>query len=378
MKLVAGVMVLLLSACGSTSATTGSPSSSASSSPSSAPVVPAVAVVEWDQDGTGYTLRLVSADARVLASVHATWTNSAKCGPVEAGIISPPPVSTSNTRAYYLDSGGMKWLMEDGKTGVAFGALQQKPNVAVGFSVAPDDSEFALNTIDYTASPLTQHLTVTPVGASALGTQIFSARSPGTSPTAAVWPVGWHAGDIALAYHRGTCTQGGGPGLGDATSYHVVNASTAARTATIGSDSGSSCGLLGLPTPAGIPCGDYSTNRTRVLSWTGATGRTYAAAFEPGGLSPNGGEYAGTDATNSTSAPILKVILAGGSTFTVPGGILSVMWIDDSHFFVGPEQQGTGQVYSTVPQQGTLKGTPVQAAGTPLARIPATLETGAQ
>ena len=335
-------------------------------------------MVEWDQGGAGYTLRIVSADARVLASAHAVWSNGSKCGPVDAGIIVPPPVSTSNTRAYYLDSGGIKWLQEDGKTGLAFGPLQVKPNTALAFSAAPDDSEFALNTIDYSATPLTQHLTVTPVGASALGTQIFSARSPSGSPSAAVWPVGWRAGDIVLAYHRGTCTQGGGPGLLDATSYHVVNAGTAARTATIGNDGGSRCGLLGLPTPAGIPCGSYFTNGTQVLSWTGATGRTYAAAFEAGGLSPNGGEYAGTDAANSSSQSVLKVIVAGGSTFSVPGTVESVMWIDDEHFFVGPAQQGTGQVYSTVPQQGTLKGTPVQAAGTPVARIPGSLESGGQ
>jgi hypothetical protein len=292
---------------------------------------------------------------------------------VEAGIIMPPPVSTSNTRAYYLDAGGIKWLQEDGKTGIAFAGVQSKPNTAYAVSVAPDDSEFALNTIDYSATPLSQHLTVTPVGASSLGPQIFSARAPSASPSAAVWPVGWHGGNIVLAYHPGTCTQGGGPGLGDASSYHVVTASSAARTATIGNDSGSTCGLLGLPARAGIPCGTYDANKTQVLGWTGAAGTTYAAGLEPGGLSPSGTKYAGADTTITTSQAIIKVITTGGSTFTVPGTLLSVMWIDDDHFFVGA-QQGTSQVYSATSQ----KGSPVQAAGQPLARIPGSLESVGQ
>jgi hypothetical protein len=330
-------------------------------------------VVEWDQGQAGYTLRLISSDAKILASAHATWPQAGKCGPVEAGIISPPPVSTSNTRAYFLDSGGIKWLQEDGKTGVAFAAVQSKPNQALGFAVAPDDSEFALNTIDYTASPLTQHLTVTPVGASALGPQIFSARAPSASPTAVVWPVGWRGGNIALAYHQSTCTQGGGPGLADATSYHVVDPTSAARTATIGNDAGSRCGLLGLPTPAGIPCGSYEANKTQILGWTGAAGPIFGAGFEPGGLNPTGTKYVGTDATNTSSQPVLKVIFAAGPAYTVPGTILSAMWIDDGHFFVGA-QQGTSQVYSATPQQGALTGSPVQAAGEPLARIPGSLD----
>jgi len=361
--------LVLLAACGSTSTTGGSPSGSASPSASSPPAVPAVAVVEWDQDSTGYTLRLVSYDARVLATAHAVWPNTAKCGPVEAGIITPPPVSTTNTRAYFLDSGGIKWLQEDGKTGVAFAGVQSKPNTAYAFSVAPDDSQFALNTIDYSSSPLSQHLTVTAVGASTLGPQIFSARAPSGSPSAAVWPVGWHAGNIVLGYHPGTCTQGGGPGLADATSYHVVSATSAARTATIGQDSGSSCGLLGLPSRAGVPCGTYDANKTQVLGWTGAAGATFAAGLEPGGLAPSGTTYAGADTTNTTSETIIKVITVGGSTFTVPGTLLSVMWIDDGHLFVGA-QTGTSQVYST----GTQKASPVSAAGQPLARIPASLD----
>ena len=225
MKLAAGLVgMLLLAACGtttgpaqSTKATASASASPASSpSPSTSPAPqPAVAVVDWDQGGTGYIVSLVAANGKVLASVHAALSYGGKCGPVEAGIISPPPVGTSNSRVYYLDGGSIKWLKEDGSTGVAFAPLTPRANVAFSFAVAPDDSVFVLNTIDYSATPLSQNLTATPVGASRLGASIYSAQSPSTAPSSAVWPIGWHGADLVLAYHRSTCTQGGGPGLGD-------------------------------------------------------------------------------------------------------------------------------------------------------------------
>jgi hypothetical protein len=373
-KPAVGLLILVLSACSSGTAgqtTSPTPASSASSSPSpKSTVAPAVAVVDWDQGFAGYTLRLVSADAKILATVHALWPYGGKCGPVEAGIITPPPVSTSNSRAYYLDAGGIKWLKEDGTTGVAFGALQSRPNIAIAFAVEPDDSAFAMNTIDYSATPLTQHLTVTPVGATALGTEIYSARSSASNASAAVWPVGWRGGNIVLAYHRGTCTQGGGPGLADATSYHVVNATTAGRITTIGLDAGGQCGVMGPPTPTGIACASYDGTNTRIFLWDGTAGVTFSGSF-PGGLSPTGTFWVGT--VMQTSQSSLSLSRAAGSGEPIPGSIGAVMWIDDGHFLVIPYgAPGTSQpsVYSINP----LHGTPVSAPGTPVARIPASLE----
>ena len=370
---------LLLAACGATPGPTpstkptaaGSTSPSPADSPSTGPSpVPAVAVVDWDQGGTGYTVRLVAASGKVLASAHAAWPYGGKCGPVEAGIISPPPVSTSDSRAYYLDAGGIKWLKEDGSTGTAFASLAPLSNVAFSFAVSPDDSEFVLNAIDYSATPLSQDLTVTPVGASHLGTSIYSARSPSTTPSSAVWPVGWHGADLVLAYHRSTCTQGGGPGLGEPTAYHIVDAATAVRKATVGTDSGEGCGLVGFPTAAGIPCAHYLGGTTQILSWTGSVGAVFGASF-PGAISPSGAAYVGT--VQSGGGYAMTLIHAEGSASALSSDTGAVMWIDDDHFligaFAGPgaSQLSQDRVFDAASRQSVT----VSARGDPVARIPA-------
>jgi hypothetical protein len=388
-KALAGGLLVLISACSTTAAkqtgTTPSASaartSSATPSPTPAPAAapaadPAVALIDWDANGSTYTLSLVSASATVLATAHATWTRGARCGPVQAGIIAPPPVSTSNRRAYYLDGAAIRWLGEDGQTGLAFQGLSNNAIKAYGLAVAPDDSVFALNTIDYSTSPISQRITITKVGASSLGSEIYAATSPANAANAAVWPVGWRNGDLVLAYHSGTCTQGGGPGLGDARSYHVVSAQTADRKATIGSDTGAACGLVGAPMPAGILCGNYQgigdQASTQVLNWSGQQVATFGAWFLPGGLAPQGRSYVG-NGVSGNQAP-LTLIRAGGGQVTVPVGdcfACAVMWIDDSHFIVAP-YQAAPQVFASAPDP--LKGTPVAAQGYPVARIPGSLD----
>jgi hypothetical protein len=333
-------------------------------------------MVDWDGNGASYTLSLVSASAKVLATAHATWTRGARCGPVQAGIIAPPPVSTSNRRAYYLDGDAIKWLQEDGKTGLAFQGLSANAIKAYGFAVAPDDSVFALNTIDYSTMPISQRITITKVGASSLGSEIYSATSPSNLSTAAVWPVGWRNGDLVLAYRPGTCTQGGGPGIGDARSYHVVNAQNADRKATIGSDTGAPCGLVGTAMPAGIICGNYQgiadQPLTQVLGWNGQPAATFGAWFLPGGLAPHGGGYVGNSVSGNHTP--LTLVHAAGNAATVPVGdcfACPVMWIDDSHFIVAPNQGGA-QVFAAQPEP--LQGTPVDVKGYPVARIPGSLD----
>jgi hypothetical protein len=384
-RALAGGLLVLMAACSSTAAkqTATTPSASAARTsaatptPTPAPAAdPAVAMLDWNANGTSYTLSLVSASAKVLASAHATWTRGAKCGAMPAGIIAPLPVSTSNRRAYYLDGGAIKWLQEDGKTGLAFQGLSVNALKAYGFAVAPDDSVFALNTIDYSTMPISQRITITKVGASSLGTEIYSATSPANASTSAVWPFGWHNGDLVLAYRPGTCTQGGGPGIGDARSYHVVNAQTADRKATIGSDAGAGCGLVGAAVPAGIACGNYQgmvdQPQTQVLGWDGQPVATFGAWFLPGGLAPHGGGYLGNSVSGNHTPLIL--VRAAGNQVTVPVGdcfACPVMWIDDAHFIVAPDQ-GTPQVFASQPEP--LQGTPVNVKGYPVARLPGSLD----
>jgi len=384
-RALAGGLLVLIAACSSPGAkqTAATPSASAartSAAPPSTTPAPAadaaVVLTDWDASGSTYTLSLVSTSATVLATAHATWTRGARCGPVQAGIIAPPPVSASNRRAYYLDGSAIRWLGEDGKTGLAFQGLSNNAIKAYGLAVAPDDSVFALNTIDYSTSPISQRITITKVGASSLGTEIYSATSPSNAATAAVWPVGWRNGDLVLAYHSGTCTQGGGPGLADAQSYHVVSAQTADRKATIGSDTGAACGLVGAPAPAGILCGNYQgigdQASTQVLNWSGQRVAGFGAWFLPGGLAPQGHGYVG-NGVSGNQAPLTLIRAAGGQV-TVPVGdcfACPVLWIDDAHFVV-TLNSGAVQVFASGPEP--LQGLSTTAKGLPLGRIPGSLD----
>jgi len=191
-----------------------------------------------------------------------------------------------------------------------------------------------------------------------------------------VWPVGWHNGDLVLAYRGGTCTQGGGPGLGDAWSYHVVSAQTADRKATIGRDDGQGCGLIGTAVPGGIPCGNYfgmaDKAETQILDWSGALKSTFGAGFVPGGLAPNGGALLGNTSTGNQTP--LTLFRAGGTTASVPVGdcfACPVLWIDDAHFVVSLGS-GNVQVFASSPEP--LQGLPTTAKGFPLGRIPGSLD----
>jgi hypothetical protein len=380
-KVLAGGLLMVLVGCsgGAPKTAGGSPSAPAGApvtTPTPTPAAdPAVALIDWDQNGASYTLSLVSAGAKVVATTHATWTRGARCGPVQAGIIAPTPVSTSNRRAYYLDAGSIKWLEEDGKTGVAFaGPLDSAGSKVYGFAVAPDDSVFALNSIDYGRAPsVHQSLTVTKVGAAALGSEVYSTTA---STTAALWPAGWHKGDLVLAFHGSTCTQGGGPGLTDAWSYHVVDADTADRKATIGTDN-HACGLVGYPTASGIPCGSYLETggkpQTQILDWSGHPGSAYGAGFLPGALAPSGKAYLGNTSNGSQFA--LTLIRAEGDAPKVPVGdcfACPVMWIDDGHFLVSPNGSGKVQVFASAPEP--LQGVAVGAQGIPAGRIPGSFD----
>jgi hypothetical protein len=155
-------------------------------------------------------------------------------------------------RAYYLDVGGIKWLAEDGSTGPALTTVSAQVNTAVGFAVSPDGARAAISITDYSRQPATIHLQVATL-TSGRTTEIYTATDWSAAPTAALWPAGWRGGNIVLGYHRSTCTQLGAPALSDAQSYHLADPVTADRVATIGSDSGAGCGLLGIPEPRGIP-----------------------------------------------------------------------------------------------------------------------------
>lgn len=362
-------LVLLLAACGgpTTAATPPSPSAqpSAAGSPAPAPTPTAGGaaygvLASIDPSSHQFTISVVGVDGRVVASAKGTSTEPSTCQ--GAALVQPnPAVSTSNTRAYYLDGSTIKYVAPDGKTGSLPTPAQGNSLSAVEFTVSADDSQVAVETTAYSASARQQAIAVG-------GVQIFSDGLNGSSGTV---PVGWHAGNLVLAYYPQTCTQGGGPGVGLPHSYHVSSAADAHRIATVGRDSGG-CFFGGVPGPAGVVCSDLSSTSATMFDWSGASVRLIPAdpqnyAFA---VSPDGARVAMCCAAGSG---IRVAGVAGAPTVTSDVQRATFGWIDATHLLIGA--QGV-QDQALVWDIAANKQTPVAAQGEFRGRIPGTLDLG--
>src|SRR5713101_5331027 len=136
---------------------TSSPSSSTSQSPSPAPVTGAFGVLVSSLSGSSYTVSLVGIDGRVIASAIANTPGTVTCANAAGGIV-PAPVSTSDTRVYFMDAVGVvRYLSPNGDTGTAV-TLPIGPARRSLFAVSPDDSLMAVVVLDFTASGATTKL----------------------------------------------------------------------------------------------------------------------------------------------------------------------------------------------------------------------------
>jgi hypothetical protein len=365
-------IVLTLAACGNgpsagvhaTPSPIASASPVASASPTSAPsptpppvvaTASAVAVLDWDQAGATYTVSLVGTDGKVLASAHASAPRSFTCAGQPAGAILPVPVAASNSKLYYLDGTGLYSLGLDGSQ-KKITDLPVKPQVAVPFAVAPDDTWVAYGVIDYTAYPPTEQLFVKGLQT---GETIRSYIAT-SKASEAVWPVGWHAGVVVLAFHPQTCTQGGGPGLADATEYHLVDSRTAARSATVGSGS---CTEV---VAAGALCVDYGAGAVKLFGWTGTLLTSIAGGtFPVASVSPDGSRFAVglSDGIHISGPDTTPAPVAGGP---------ETRWIDNVTLFIG----GLGA--QDQPKIWKVGGAviPVGVRGSPVAQVPGGLDAG--
>jgi hypothetical protein len=100
---------------------------------------------------SSYTVALVGIDGTVVASAQASTPSAVRCGNGAAAVV-PPPVSTSNTRVYFMDGTGVvHFLAPNGDTGrattVPFGQTRRSM-----FAVSPDDKRIAVIVADFTAT----------------------------------------------------------------------------------------------------------------------------------------------------------------------------------------------------------------------------------
>ena len=291
-------MVLLLgtltAACGGTgsgspspptTAGTTSPSNQAQASgspaPSPLPSEGGYGVLLTSTAEASYAISLVGFDGKVVAKAQASSPGKVTCGDAAAAVL-PLPVSTSNSRAYFMDAQGIiRFLTPSGATGRA-------TSVPVGsqrrsmFAVSADDKLIAVVVSDFSASGAALSLYVEDLNGGGHHKVIYTSKG-----AFGLWPTGWHGGSLVVAKVP-SCTQGGGPFCCGPQELHVVDSSTALRKSTLGS---AGCVIAGPPSSAGAVC--ETGVQANVMDWTGTTTRSFSIQGPTlAYLSPNGNQAA--------------------------------------------------------------------------------------
>ena len=260
--------------------------------------------------GATYTINLVGVDGQVAA----TATGRKRSKP--AGfLVQMSSVSASSTRLYYLDGdSSVMFLRPDGTTGAAT-TISLDSNSAAAFAVSPDDSRIAVAVITY-PYPAKTRIYVEDLTGGGHHVDLF------TSGSVLEWPVGWHQGHLVIAVGINAPPQNAFDGFIYAFSgYHIADASTGTRLATICDGYGASVP----PVPAGTICANYP--KFVVSDWSG-TSRPAPAdeGCNGGALSPDGSTIADCQGIPA----VVTLVVADGTQISTPFSGTPVGWIDNT------------------------------------------------
>ena len=393
--LVAGIASLLVAcACGSTAplpvGALSSPPAATTASPSSGPTpVQAVSaggasktvpegqskiavMVDLFADQGGYDVSLVSTSGLVAKARGRQRT------PIPDAI-ELPYVSASSSRVYYLDGDqSVRWLKPDGSSGAA----TQVPGSALihaTFAVSPDDSRIAVALLDYSASPVALTVYIEDLAGGGHHKVIF------TSTNHYVWPIGWHAGQLVVAYlgpnvapfkskvyfysNRDLNDYPYGPNPYGGINAHVISTTDAQRLAIIGG--GGNSGLLGPAGSAVVQGGivDWSGN----YGWSGPI--AYGSISAVGSLSPDGQKIVACCWPAPAASGVLAVWFPDGSSKSLHVSGTSgdwVGWLDNEHVITGFYQRSDGS--SSIVNLDTGAVAPVDVHGIVAAMLPGALD----
>jgi hypothetical protein len=299
---------------------------------------------------SSYTVSLVGIDGRVVASQVANTPGTVTCAGTAAGVV-PPPVSTSNTRVYFMDAlGVVRYLAPNGDAGQTI-TLPIGPARRSLFAVSPDDALMAVVVVDFASGGATTNLYMYQLQPGGSKPLLFQQSGAYT-----LWPTGWHGTTSLVLAKVPACTQGGGPFCCGPQEFHVVDPKTAVRRFTVG---GASCVIAGPPSPAGAVCEDTAAfAQLSVLDWTGATSHSYPiSGATPAYLSPDGTLVA----IAAFGAPITTLLPTNAAAT-----LAACAWIDNTHLLSG----GDAQHQPSVGNVTTGQVVPVAALGDCAGRIP--------
>ena len=356
--------VLVIGACGgqggNVASRTPSPSSSpaqqasATGSPTPVPspvrVTGAYGVLYGSQSASTYTITIIGVDGKIVAAAEASTPPLVTCGG-QLGAPVAPPISTSDSRVYFMDAQGVvRFLAPDGTTGRATSVPAPTASRRAMFTVSPDDRRIAVVVNDYTASGASTKLYVEDLSGAGNHIDTFSQSGSRT-----LWPVGWHGTNNLVVAVVASCTSGGGPFCCGPLELHVVDPATATRRFTLGNVT--SCLIAGSPSPAGVACESQSQSQATVLNWTAGTVRTLA-------LNRPSFVYV------SPSGSLISMVDDSGTSFTLGAatipGMFACTWLDDTHVLSGGDAQHQPRVADVV--NGRIA--PVAAQGDCAGRLP--------
>jgi len=294
-----------------------------------------------------YTVSLVGIDGSVAASATASNPTQLTCGDA-ANALLPVPVSTSDTRVYFLDAqGNVRFLTPNGETGIAT-RVPAGGQTRSMFAVSPDDHRIAVVKDTYSSTGATTVLYVEDLNGGGHHTQIFSEAGALT-----LWPIGWRGITNLVVAQVPACSQGSGAGCCGPQEYHVVDPATGARRFTVG---GTKCIPVGSPSPAGALCEDPSATKVNQVDWTGAAKQSLTIQGPtPAYLSPDGSLIA-LVIDNQTELAGAKQTL----------DMVACGWIDGTHVIAGGDTQSQPRVGDVT----TGNIVPVAAQGVCAGRIP--------
>jgi len=339
-RLVVLVLITaLLGACGQpSSAARHSPSPSASPSASAAAsTTPSPSSGITPLTGkygilvTGGNIELIKPDASQAAIAPFGPSSVQFCSSNNDGAMQPPPVSASNTQVYFRDGDNKirRINVPSGATDVT--TVPGGPTVVSFFSVSPDDQRIAVVVEDLSAATtISLRLYVEDLVGHGHHADIYTTTQPKGKTGTTLWPMGWHQGALVLAVVVACTFEPAGLTPSE---WHVSNASTAIRMATI---TANNCTLSYWPSPAGVGCIN-STGATTLYDWSGkvvaVTGPNgTGSGYSQTSLSSTGNSiFFSTGFGIGAPPPATGIVQLGPGPYATVGGHMACGWIDEDH-----------------------------------------------
>ncbi len=241
-----------------------------------------------------------------------------------AGAWAGPAVSASLHHVYFRDGDSKIRMLVPPSSAVDVTSVPGGPLVISGFSVSPDDQRIAVSVEDLSQAPvISLRLYVEDLQGGGHHLDIYRTSTSNGNPDM-LWPMGWHQNNIVLAVYK-ACTFESEP---YPQAWHVADATTADRRATIGD---ASCIPGAWPSPAGVGCFALPQSELRYYDWSGSLRSSRHADAPATVVSPSGALAIWSNASPFNQNPESTLMNVNGTGVVIVPGPDACLWIDEQH-----------------------------------------------